>query len=434
MRDIADLYRQFNPMKPLTADAADRALYVDWQRELRGSDDDVKLRLARGIARSGGQAVTHLFTGPRGVGKTTELYRVKHLLESGTLGKKFFVSMLMAEQWLDLSDYQPEELSFQIVRQLVEDLKEAKFRPSGTVQEFFNKLGVDFSKRLGLDTVELGVDPMLKVTFKNELIPYDTRRQFRELLQGQLPRIYDLVNGKLIKEARTWLARVKKADDILIIVDEVDRTPRLGDNHEDLFIGRAGILRALDCHVLYTMPIDLLYSPRQQVLSDIYGTEILTLPVMPVLKPSGTINSEGRKALREIVYKRAAAAQFKVTEIFESEDLLDEVLSASGGQVRTLIVLLRSMLNRVAALPVTKPTVERDLRERASMLSRPLSRRDWSVLKEVHDTKQPVNGGSSEVWSRLLRDSYILTYYDDEALDWYDWDPVLTYANAKSRP
>jgi len=80
MSDIADLYQQFNPMKPLTADDADRALYVDWQRELRGSDDDVKFRLARGIARSGGQAVTHLFTGPRGVGKTTELYRVKHLL------------------------------------------------------------------------------------------------------------------------------------------------------------------------------------------------------------------------------------------------------------------------------------------------------------------------------------------------------------------
>jgi len=341
--------------------------------------------------------------------------------------------MLMAEQWLDLSDFQPEELSFQIVRQLVKDLKEAKFKPSGTVQEFFNKLGIDFSKQLGLDTVEVGGDPLLKVTFKNELVPYDVRRHFRELLQGQLPRIYDLVNGKLMKDARAWLARAQNVDDILIIVDEIDRTPRLGENHEDLFIGRAGILRALDCHVLYTMPIDLVYSPRQQVLSDIYGTEILTLPVMPVLRPSGAINADGHKAMREIVYKRATAAQFKVTDIFESEDLLDDVLSASGGQVRTLIVLLRSMLNRVAALPITKQTVERDLRERASMLSRPLSRNDWSVLKQVHSTKRPVNGGNSEIWNRLLRDSYVLTYYDDEELDWYDWDPVLTYVNARSR-
>lgn len=200
MDQMADLYQQFDPLRALTAAShADRALYVDWQRELAG--DDVKVRLARSIAWCGDGATVHLLTGTRGVGKTTELHRVKHLLEDGTSGKRFFVSMLMAEDRLDLADVQAEEISIEIVRQLVSDLRGAGFRPGSVVGEFFRKLGADFNKRLNLDAVEVGVDP-LHFTFKYENVPYGRRREFRELLQGQLPRIYDLVNEKILKDAR----------------------------------------------------------------------------------------------------------------------------------------------------------------------------------------------------------------------------------------
>jgi hypothetical protein len=432
MKAIADLYQQFDPMRPLTAAGqADRALYVDWQHQLGG--DDVKLRLARGIARSGGQAVIHLFTGPRGAGKTTELYRVKHLLEEGQLGKRFFVSMLMAEEWLDLADVQPEELSFQIVRQLVTDLRQVGFKPSGTVTEFFRKLGVEFNKKLGLDAIEIGHDP-LKFTFKYQDVPHSRRRDFRELLQGQLPKIYDLVNNQLITEARRWLVREKNIDDILMIVDEIDRIPLLGSNLEQLFIGRAGTLRALDCHVLYTIPIELAYSPRQAALRDIYGTEILTLPVMPVLDPAGNMNPLAQNALREIVKRRTSAAKLDIQVIFEEEELLTEVLSASGGHVRTLFVLLRSILDRVERLPVTTSTVQRSLRGTAADLTRPLSRNDWLLLEQVHSTKNPVNGGNIDAWNRLLRDSYVLTYYQEDIGYWYDRNPLLKYTEARSRP
>lgn len=418
-------------MRPLTAAGeTDRALYVDWQQQL--GEDDVKLRLARGIARSGGQAVIHLFTGPRGVGKTTELYRVKHLLEEGRPGKRFFVSMLMAEAVLDLADFQPEELSFQMVRQLVADLREAGFKPSSVVREFFYKLGIEFNKKLGLDTVEIGHDP-LRFTFKYQDVPHSRRREFRELLQGKLPRIFDLVNDQLITDARNWLTEHEGVDDILMIVDEIDRIPLLGENHEQLFIGRAGILRALDCHVLYTIPIELAYSPRQAALRDIYGTEILTLPVMPVLDRAGNINPVAQNALREIVERRVSAAALDLENIFDSDDLLTDVLSASGGHVRTLFVLLRSMLDRVECLPITETIVQRSLRGTAADLARPLSKNDWSLLEKVHTTKQQVNGSNSDAWNRLLRDSYVLAYYQEDVGYWYDSNPLLRYTEMQSR-
>ena len=65
--------QQFDSTRPLEAD--EENLYVDWQKNL--GLDDVKIRLAQSIALSGTLLVCRLFTGHRGVGKTTELKRVR---------------------------------------------------------------------------------------------------------------------------------------------------------------------------------------------------------------------------------------------------------------------------------------------------------------------------------------------------------------------
>jgi hypothetical protein len=116
---LTALSAQFDPLRPLEAGETD--LYVDWQDRL-DTADDVKVRLANSIARSPGP-VTRLFTGHRGAGKTTELNRVRQRLEDGVGGRRVFVSMLFAERWVHLDDVQPEDLVYQIVRQLVTDLK-----------------------------------------------------------------------------------------------------------------------------------------------------------------------------------------------------------------------------------------------------------------------------------------------------------------------
>lgn len=57
-----------------------------------------------------------MFTGHRGVGKTTELKRVKRMLEDGEAGRPMFVSLLEVEQWLDLQDVQAPDIIFHMVR------------------------------------------------------------------------------------------------------------------------------------------------------------------------------------------------------------------------------------------------------------------------------------------------------------------------------
>ncbi|MGH3752646.1 MAG: hypothetical protein ACRDRP_08115 [Pseudonocardiaceae bacterium] len=223
MDPLTAISAQFDPLRPLEADETD--LYVDWQHQLDIADD-VKVRLANSIARSPGP-VTRLFTGHRGAGKTTELNRVRQRLEDGFGGRRVFVSMLFAERWVHLDDVQPEDLVFQIVRQLVTDLKRVGFTFAET--SFRNVLGGlrDFLRgRVVVDSANVGIDP-LSVSLQFEAFP-TARKEFRNLLQGLLPTIYDLTNNEILAKAREWLAQQEHGGyaDIAIIVDQLDRIPR----------------------------------------------------------------------------------------------------------------------------------------------------------------------------------------------------------------
>lgn len=425
MSAIAELTQQIDPLRPLTAAGGkDGDLYVDWQKTLGG--DDVKLRLSREIARRCGQAAVHLLTGLHGTGKTTELYRVKSLLEAGVDGKRFFVSMLEAEKSLELSDVKAELLSYQIISQLVTDLQDSGFQVSKPVLTFFKELRSDF-KRLNIDAIELGYGGIVKFNLRVQDVTGDRRLDYQRLLQGNLPRIHDMANDHLLVEARTWLARHKNVNDILIIVDELDRIPKSADR-ERLFIDGASWLRALGCHMLYTVPLDLYYSRLQTQLLDIYGTDTMILPVMPVHDRDGNEQPLALKALREIISRRGRAAGLDISEIFEEEDLLREIVMVSGGHVRTLLRMLRSMLNRCEDLPITRRLAGRVFEREAAELARALSDEDWQILAQVHTTKEPVNLPESGQWNELIRGQYVLAYYQDGPRYWYDWNPVLQYA------
>lgn len=300
---LTALSAQFDPLRALSADETD--LYVDWQVKLDIADD-VKRRLANSIARSPGP-IARLFTGHRGAGKTTELNRVRQRLQDGSVdGRRVFVSMLSAERWLDLNDVQPEDLVFQIVRQLVSDLKQAGFTiGESRLRGALDSLRGFFQRRVAPESVEVGVDP-LRVSFRLEEFPAASRRrEFRELLAGLLPTIYDLTNTEILRQAREWLAAPEHGGyaEIAIIVDQLDRIPRkpLHDytNHENLFLDHAGRLRALNCDVLYTIPIELAYSRACARLQDVYGGTILTLPAIPVRTRDGADFPEGVAVARD---------------------------------------------------------------------------------------------------------------------------------------
>jgi hypothetical protein len=428
--DIAALYRELDPLRPLEADPAGDALYVDWQGQAEHTAD-VKSRLVRAFVRNAApeHPITRLLTGHPGSGKTTELNRVARSLQTGTGGKRVFVSKLFALQWLDVEDLQPEDLVLQIVRQLVSDLRDAGM--SLGAQRFTGFL-TSLLERVRLD-VDLGIDP-LTFSFKLEDYPSE-REKFRQVLRGRLPTVFDLVNRDLLPAARDHL-RKQGFDDILLIVDDLDKIPRkpLGDhpvtNQENLFLDNAGMLRAVHCSVLMTIPIDLAYSPAQGRLRNDYGSSISTVPLISVMRRDGSPDPAGEAALVEILGRRARVA-FGVpgtdpascaAAIFEDHDLLLRLVRLSGGHVRSLLVLLTELLDWVDTLPLDRRTVERFVPRAAKDLARALFTADKELLRQLDATKEAVEDTR---FFDLLKNHYVFAY--EAGLDdyWYGLNPLL---------
>lgn len=426
MNRLDELYQQFDPAHPL--EASDEELYVDWQSELGG--DNIKQILSRSIIRSGPVPVSRLFTGYTGVGKTTELKRVKQILETAHGKRRYFVSMLQAAQWMELNDIAPSDIVFEIVRQLVSDLDAAGFKFAGTsFREFFNELKDTLNQPVALKDGRIKAEP-IELGFEFKADPL-ARSRLRELLRARLPTVYHLINDVILAKAKGWLKKPMNGGftDVLVIVDELDRIPQkiLSDqgltNHENIFLDHSGVLRFLDCDVLYTVPIELAYSHRHEALRQAYSSEILTLPVMPVVRRDGKDSPSGLKALCQIVERRAQKAGVPLDQMFADRALLERLCRLSGGHLRNLFLFIRSTIDRSETLPLAEVAVKRTVAEQANNLILPLGTKERQALKLVHTTKEPVED-PPEFWHRWLRDLYVFAYSDDTGL-WYDWNPLL---------
>jgi len=434
MADIDALYREFDPLRPL--EALDHDLYVDWQHELDPSGADVKSRLVRTFVRNAGpeRPIVRLLTGHKGSGKTTELNRVSNRLQAGSDGRKVFVSTLFAQRWLDIEDVQPEDLVLQIVRQLVADLRAAGMGLGE--QRFGSFLRSLWERARGtqLETFDVGLDP-LRFSFSLKDFP-SARAEFREVLRGQLPTIFDLVNRELLPAARAHLRDAHGYEDVLLIVDDLDKIPQkvLGGNrvtnHESLFLDNAATLRAISCSQLLTIPIELAYSPAQGRLRDDYGASIVTVPLIPIVTREGEPIAQGEQALAEILGRRAARAfgadpgdaAASVERIFADRDLLSRVLRMSGGHVRSLLVMLTEMLDRVGELPIDASTVDGYLSRSAKALARGLFAADRVILREVRQTSEATEDSR---FFDLLRNHYVFAYEPGDEEYWYGLNPLL---------
>jgi hypothetical protein len=418
----AALYQQLDPARPLEADQDD--LYVDWQEDL--GLENVKARLARSIALSAGIPVCRLFTGHRGSGKTTELKRVRRMLETGAQGSRLFVSVLQAVDWMDLQDVAPTDIVFKVVRQLVADLETAGYSFAPDKLKAFAQDLWDQIRHVGLKDLKLTAGAAeLSLVLKE--VP-GARGDLRRLLEKRLPNIHQLINDEILAQASKRLAEDRGFDGILVIVDELDRIPQkiIGDgltNHENVFVDHAHTLRFLNCHVLYTIPIELAYSRCRTRLETTFGDEIFTLPAIPVSRRDGTPHDGGTRELCRIVEERARKAGIAGQDVFADRTVLERLCRLSGGHLKSLFLWLRSLIVSNPHWPLADEQVERWIRRQADKMRATVRQKEWAALEKVHQSKRPV-GEDSDLWHALLRELLVFPY-EDETGSWYDWNPMV---------
>ncbi|MEO1522397.1 MAG: ATP-binding protein, partial [Cyanobacteria bacterium J06633_2] len=258
--DLEILKNIYNAFDPFEALLAGDPVYVNCN-EVRG-EENILVDVGRQITYT--DRITHqLYTGHRGAGKSTELLRLKADLE----GQDYRVVYFAAEEAdIDPEDAQYTDILLACTRNLLKELK----GNTTPIMEWLRSRKTELIDALQSD-VALGEDinvevPFSKLTTTLKVSP-TARAKIREMVEPHTPSLIEALN-EFINEAMAKTPH-KATEKLILIVDSLDRIPPIlreneSSNHEQIFVDRSEQLKMLGCHVIYTVPISLVYSAREQ--------------------------------------------------------------------------------------------------------------------------------------------------------------------------
>lgn len=380
-------------------------------------------RLARRIGFEESESAS-LITGFRGNGKSTQLRRLKKLLEDE--GHTVFLIDLL--DWMMMS--KPIEVS-DFLLTVVGALDEAqRAQGFGAHTGFFDGLRDWLSATVGAEDVEVEVQAGV-VGLKAKLKSNPT---FRERLQEHLrARV-----SQLVLDARAYVSHMvdtirRTTGDpnrkVVVLVDSCEQLRGSGDDatrvqtsaHE-LFVNQADNLQFPKLHVVYTFPPSLL--PLAQNLGRAYGGRaITTWPNVRVrTRHGGRADEAGIRTLRTVVDKRFAPRARLISDAH-----LDQLAAASGGDVRDFFRLVRECLVDIdpqSGGVATDDHIKRVIAQlRRELL--PIAEDDKRWLARIHERKDVAleNIASIPTLIRFFDNNLIMNYENGEA--WYDVHPLV---------
>lgn len=439
--DLQKFYKACNPSITLSVgDAEERKYYIDFS-PVRGGK--IIQELGRTITRlAPNEPTCQLFTGHIGCGKSTELLLLKAELERQGSHVVYFDS----SKDLVMADVDVTDILLAIARKVTESLEQAKvnLKPRGFrnllqgVSELM-QTEIELSAEAtvpGLAEIKASTEGELslgfglgKISAKAKNSP-KFRSQLRQYLEPRTDGILDAINQELLEPAIQELKKQGKTG-LVVIVDSLDRvdntlkpTGRL--QPEYLFVDRGEQLKQLNCHVVYTIPLVLIFSNEWGRLRNRFGVDPKLLPMVRVRSRDDSECKHGMELLRQMVLARAfpdvspaQRLQF-ITEVFDSSETLDRLCQVSGGHPRNLLGLMYGCLQQQDP-PFPRECLEEIIRRQRDALVRAVDDDEWELLRQVGHN-QMVRG--EDEYQTLLRSLFVFEYQDDQG-GWFSINPIL---------
>ncbi|WP_413173034.1 P-loop NTPase fold protein [Anabaena azotica] len=426
--DLKRFFQACNPSNTLViGKAEDKQYYIDFS-SVRGTK--IIEQFKRTIARLSPEVPTcQLFTGHIGCGKSTELLRLKAELEQ----EDFHVVYFESSQILDMADVDVTDILLAIAAEVTKSLEAIKINPKpGYFQDLFKDLYHILQVPVTPESIEFSVG-IAKITSKIQDSP-SLRSQLRQYLEPRTLGIIESINKDIIKPAQEKLKDQGKKGLVVIIdnLDRIDNTKKPNEQYqpEYLFIERGEQLKNLHCHVVYTVPLILMYSNALGRLNNRFGQSPKVLPMVAVKQRDNSDFTQGITLLKQMVMSRAFPGvnweqnQNLITKVFDSVDTLERLCKVSGGHLRNLLTLLYGCLQDEDP-PITRDCLETVIKQQCNDLNRAIDNQEWQLLKEIHQSKRRIQG--DQEYEDLIKNIWVFEYVDSEG-SWFDINPILQEA------
>ncbi len=419
---LTEIYSAFDPFDP-----PPEGTYVNCEA-VRGVWN-VERELGHNITRSK-EPTCQLYSGHRGVGKTTELLRLKDYLE-----RKHYRVVYFA---VDDEDVEPHDTEYAVVlfdctKNLVLSVPLTGHNPLlDWMKDRWQSLKDLAMTELAFDklSLEQQISQFSKITTSLRAVP-DMRRELRKRLNDSTPSLLVALNS-FIAEARAQMPDTCKG--LVVIADNLDRIaenkPDGRSNFDEIYLNRSELMRGMDCHVIYTVPIQMIFSPRRTLLEDNYdGPNIL--PMVMVKGMGGEAHELGVDALKELICRRLRHIDPELPEyidsyVFDSAETRRRLCLMSGGHMRVLMRLLRCSINWIEELPITAVAARFAIEQQRETYSTAIPANRWITLARTHLSKQFTH--DDESLALLLNRSLMeYRYYDDSdsLKKWCDVHPLI---------
>ena len=372
-------------------------------RMLGVNPDGAALRLGTPPERS-----DYLFCGHRGCGKSTELRRVRNDLHSPTL---YYVVFADAAQELDVNNLRYQDILLHLASKLVEQLNsddigiervhlrriEDWFTQRVEMQEETEELALEIKAGAGVET---GLPFIGKVFAKfSDVFKTNStyKTELRRALQNYFTDFADAFNH-LIEAAEEAVRAAGRGRRILFVIDGTDLLR--DEDARAFFIADVHQLQQVRGLFIYCAPIHLIYEGTTIEQS---FDRIFNLPMIKVENADGSPNEIGRKAMRQMLYRRAAPDLF-------DDGVADDLIEQSGGHPRDFLRLLRSAFMFAERNRFDRDSVRRAVRDQANVFRRFLDTEDYQILATIDSNPEMLP--HSDRTRYLLYNLALLEYND----------------------
>ncbi len=372
-----------------------------------------------------------LFGGHPGNGKSTELNKIN---DDKAINEKYLLVKYSANEVLDINDVDIVDLLLTIALKILEKtdtklssylqrrLKEMEGYFTDTLQiekittearEGEIEVGVDAKTDFRFPFVKLGTGFFARMRFQS-----DTRKQIREKYRPKITELQDLINDIILDVKKSFKLPLFN---ILLIIDDLDKIqPK---EAEKIFFEQGNIIGKIQCSVLLTIPISMIYSPKNKVIANQIGglqKVLRNLRLKDINGKEDEVTKKNRDILSQLVFNR-------MEDNLIEDNALNMAIEASGGVFRTLIDIIASASsysNIHGGTKIDSIDMEAAINEERANKKRALDRTYYDILLDIYDHKRLLTTDRERIEVlELFHSLFALEYMNGK--EWCDIHPLL---------